>query len=194
MKKSARTEFPLDYFAQIWYPHNAEIHNMVRYAESLHKSDVWKKAAWRKKIKLAHKAYQRYTNNIDGYTFNFELHKKYQTEKFVSKYNITNGNDTFCYCRALSTFLLFPLRISDEYARGYGCSHILMFNVSNALGNFLTRIAKRKKTFIEPIDFEIMTRRNIPFNKIPLRQFRRNPRSRYEEWDNYFAFKEILDK
>jgi hypothetical protein len=189
MKKIKRVELPLDHFTQMWYPRNAEIKRMRDLATALHSSDAWKKAPWRRKQKLAHKAYQRYVGDVDGYAFNLQKHREYP-------YKTVKGDTIdLCYCRALTTFLLYPLRIVDEYAISNGCGGVLRYDVPNALGNFLTRIARREGMFIEASDFFYARQNGIPFNKIPLRRFVRTPSmSRCEEWALYFHFKKVIDK
>lgn len=145
--------------------------DIIEYCNQLHFSPAWKKANWRRKIKLASKAYDRFISKLDSNKV------KYNLEDVV---NIKLG-------------LLFPLRIIGDF-KFIPTDFILRFNISNRLGNFLTRIARKRNKFINTHDFWYLNKFKIGYNLVPLFRYNRDKVGRHDYWVAFSEAEIIINK
>jgi len=168
-------DYSRSYIPYVGFNNPAERKQIISICTKLHNSEAWIKASWRRKIKLANKEYSRYQNNLPPIK-KWAATLKEREERDISK-------------QSMASMLLFPLRIIQGSVYS-NLDLILRYNVSNRLGNVLTRRARKQRKFIVSEHFFYMGKLGLNFSKVPLFHYHQRGKC-FDFWENYEQIKKL---
>ena len=140
----------------------AGIQQVESICNNLHNSVAWKRASWRRKIKLASKEFNRQSLK----------HPTISTE-------------------ALKHGLLYPLRIISEHPFSTPTDYILGFDISNRLGSSLSRLSRNHGKYLVMEDFQYAAVNYVPLQKIPFSTYQQRI-GRYDFWDFWKTMRHLM--
>jgi hypothetical protein len=178
-------KFELDIF-KIWTPIISDLHN----------SDKWKKAPWRRKVKLAHRLFQTIEQK-HGLSFNsIMMIRSNSSNNLVDSGNLRKN--IFRVKGKIINKILTPLRINFSNSDCTYLSPICILtycNFTNKDGSWLTGLARRKNKTIHMGDLSEIYRRklDVDYNIIKIIPLRSSYDSvTYHSWWDGFMEAESL--